>query len=63
MQLTIVLENALDCRIVCACVYRRELRRRGKERVPLKSREWVMAKKQRKRKQGKYVEIELCQWV
>ena len=43
----------------CVCVFilhRRELRRKGKNRVPLKSKDWVLAKKQRKRNQGKYVE-------
>ena len=34
---------------------RRELRKKGKNKVPLKSRDWVLAKKQRLRKQGKYV--------
>lgn len=32
---------------------RRSLKRKGRERVPMKSREWIMAKKERARKQGK----------
>lgn len=32
---------------------RRSLKRKGKDRVPVKSREWIMAKKERARKQGK----------
>ena len=33
--------------------YRRELKRKGKVRVPPKSREWIEAKKERRKKQGK----------
>jgi 18S rRNA (guanine1575-N7)-methyltransferase len=34
---------------------RRELKRKGKVRVPPKSREWIEAKKERRKKQGKSV--------
>lgn len=37
------------------CCRRREPRHRGKERLPLKSREWILSKKERRRKQGKWV--------
>ena len=40
--------------LLCLCTCRRELRRKGKDKVPLKSRDWVLAKKQRKRNQGRY---------
>ena len=32
---------------------RRSLKRRGKDRVPVKSREWILAKKARAQRQGK----------
>ena len=55
--MSILRNDVMDCNLrVISCVDRREFRQRGKERVPLKSRDWVMAKKERKRKQGRYVE-------
>ena len=32
---------------------RRSLKRKGKERVAVKSREWILAKKERAKRQGK----------
>ena len=49
--ITIVIILKMFCFFLC----RRELRKKGKGKVPLKSRDWVLAKKQRLRKQGKYV--------
>ena len=40
-------------------LFRRELRKKGKSKVPLKSRDWVLAKKHRLRRQGKYVQISM----
>ena len=45
-------------------MYRRELRKKDKSKVPLKSRDWVLAKKQRLRKQGKYVDKNVVnRWI
>lgn len=35
------------------CFKRRTLKERGKHKVSMKSKEWVTAKKERKRRQGK----------
>ena len=32
---------------------RRSLRKKGRDRVPMKSREWIMEKKERAKRQGK----------
>lgn len=39
--------------VCCPVFFRRELRKKGKSKVPLKSRDWVMTKKQRLRDRGR----------
>ena len=40
---------------VITVMFRRQLRAKGRTRVPIKSKDWVVAKKERRRRQGKYV--------
>jgi len=34
-------------------IHRRQLKKTGREKVSIKSREWVLAKKERRRRQGR----------
>ena len=57
--------NHVDSIVIATChnndctwfvhIYRQQLKRKGREKVSVKSREWVLAKKERRRRQGRQV--------